>query len=276
MNGFEVDPPNGATRSFGRLLRDWRSARGMSQLALSVQASVSTRHLSYMETGRASPSREMVLLLAQALEMSLRDKNAFLQAAGFAPIYSHTPLSAHAMGPVRDAIELLLRSTEPNPTFVVNRRYDVLNANDTGRWILAAFTRNPASSPVPHNLGRLLASPEGMRPYVENWADVARKVFARLRRELGGVHSRDSADEGLLEAIARAWDELPSPLVASEAAPLMVPVQLRRGPLALSLFTTIATLGTPLDVTLQELRVEMLFPADDQTRRALETRPRSS
>src|SRR5262245_178751 len=119
-------------RSFGRILREWRNARGTSQLALSGRVGVSTRHLSYLENGRAQPSREMVLMLAQAFEMSLRDRNAFLQAAGFAAMYRETPLNAHAMGPVRDAIDLLLRSTEPNPTFVINRRSDILDMNDAG------------------------------------------------------------------------------------------------------------------------------------------------
>jgi transcriptional regulator with XRE-family HTH domain len=274
MTGLHVKL-DGATRGFGQVLREWRNARGMSQLALSVQANVSTRHLSYMETGRASPSRDMVLLLAQALEMPLREKNAFLQSAGFAPIYSQTPLEAHAMAPVRDAIDLLLRSTEPNPTFVVNRRYDVLNANETGRWILATFTEDLRSFPEPPNLGRLLSSPRGMRPYLENWPDVARKVFARLRRELGGAHSREPADEDLLRAIARPWEELPDAPATSDPSPLMVPVHLRRGSLGLRLFTTIATLGTPLDVTLQELRVEMLFPADETTKQGLENRKAS-
>src|SRR5262252_4586359 len=109
-------------RSFGALLRAWRQARGTSQLALSARARVSTRHLSYLETGRAQPSREMVLTLAQAFDMPLRDRNTFLQAAGFAPMYRETPLDARPMGPVRDAIQLLLRATEPNPTFVLNRR----------------------------------------------------------------------------------------------------------------------------------------------------------
>jgi transcriptional regulator with XRE-family HTH domain len=254
------------------MLREWRNARGMSQLALSVHASVSTRHLSYLETGRASPSREMVLLLAQALEMPLRERNVFLQSAGFAPMYSQTPLEAQAMAPVRDAIELLLRATAPNPTFVVNRRYDVLNANAVGRWILETFTRDLGGFPEPHNLGRLLASAQGMRPFVENWPDVARKVFARLRRELGGAHSREPADEDLLRAIAPSWDELPDLPAAADPSPLMVPVRLRRGSLGLRLFTTIATLGTPLDVTLQELRIEMLFPADEATKQALENR----
>lgn len=269
---LHVNQPDAAPGGFGRMLREWRNARGMSQLALSLHANVSTRHLSYMETGRASPSREMVGLLAQALEMPLREKNAFLQSAGFAPMYSQTPLQAQAMAPVRDAIDLLLRSTEPNPTFVVNRRYDVMNANETGRWVLSTFTEDLRKFPKPHNLGRLLASPQGMRPFVENWPDVARKVFARLRRELGGAHSRERADEDLLRVIAAPWDELPDVAASSAPSPLMVPVRLRRGSLRLHLFTTIATLGTPLDVTLQELRIEMLFPADELTKQALETR----
>jgi hypothetical protein len=217
----------------------------------------------------------MVLLLAQALEMPLREKNILLQTAGFAPMHSRTPLDAEAMAPVRDAIALLLHSTEPNPTFVVNRRYDVLNANETGRWILATFTEALQSFPEPHNMGRLLVSRQGMRPYLANWPDVARKVFARLRRELGGVHSRETEDENLLKVIGPAWDELPDVSGSFDPAPLVVPVRLRRGGLALNLFTTIATLGTPLDVTLQELRVEMLFPADDATKRALGTSKRN-
>lgn len=263
---------SGSTRAFGRMLRDWRNARGLSQLALSTHASVSTRHLSYLETGRASPSREMVLLLAQVFEMPLREKNVFLQSAGFAPVYSRTPLDAPEMAPVRDAIQLLLRATEPHPTFVVNRRYDVLHANETGRWLLATFTDKLEDFATPHNFGRLLASANGMRPYLENWPVVARKVFARLMRELGGAHSRDAADEALLAAIGPAWEELPDPPAALEPTALMAPVQLRRGALALQLFTTIATLGTPLDVTLQELRVEMLFPADAATKQVLGTR----
>src|ERR1700722_19178068 len=136
MTGLALTPLATNARSFGDLLREWRSARGMSQLALSVRVGVSTRHLSYLETGRARPSREMVLTLAQALEMSLRDRNAFLHAAGFAPMYRETPLDALAMAPVRAAIDILLHSTEPNPTFVLNRRADVLETNDTGDWLL--------------------------------------------------------------------------------------------------------------------------------------------
>ena len=275
MSRLDLDSTAIDRRGFGGFLREWRAARGVSQLALSLQTGVSARHLSFMETGRASPSRDMVLMLAEALQMPLRDRNSFLQAAGFAAMYRETPLAAQPMGPVRDAINLLLRSTEPNPTLVVNRRYDVLDANDTGRWLLATFSEDVGSFLPPHNIGRLLVSEKGMRRHVENWSDVARKVLGRLRRELGGAHSRDAADDDLLKTIAPALAELGDPPSPSETLPLLVPVRLHRAPIGLQLFTTIATLGTPLDVTLQELRVEMLFPADAVTRQILQTRKSS-
>jgi len=273
MSGLALDSVATEQRGFGGLLREWRTTRGLSQLSLSMRSGVSSRHLSYLETGRAQPSRDMVLTLAQTLEVPLRDRNALLQAAGFAAIYRETPLQAQPMGPVRDAINLLVRSTEPNPTFVVNRRYDVLDSNETGRWLLATFTEDLSAFTPPYNFGKLLASAKGMREHVENWADVGRKVFGRLKRELGSApQSRDAADEELLATIAPVWDELGAPPSPAEALPLLVPVRLRRGSLGLRLFTTIATLGTPLDVTLQELRVEMLFPADEDSKRALLTR----
>jgi hypothetical protein len=217
----------------------------------------------------------MVLTLAQAFEMPLRDRNAFLQAAGFAPMYRETPLDADSMGPVRDAINLLLRSTEPNPTFVLNRRADILEANDAGHWMMATFTEDLGSFALPYNIGKLLVCPKGERAYIENWAEVARSSLARLKRELGGPHVRDSADEELLETIAPASAELGDLPGISEGLSLLVPVRFRRDGLALNLFSTIATLGTPRDVTLQELRVEMFFPADEGSKRVLEHRRRS-
>jgi transcriptional regulator with XRE-family HTH domain len=259
---------------FGGLLRAWRSARGQSQLALSVRTGVSARHLSYMETGRASPSRDMVHTLAQALEVPLRDRNQLLQAAGFAPIYRETPLDAPVMGSVRDAIQLLLGATEPNPTFVVNRRYDVLDANATGAWLLATFSTELGRFQRPYNMARLLVSPMGMRPHVENWREVARKVLGRLRRDVGGSHARDAIDEALLKEIAPTLEELGEPPAPTEPLPFLVGVDLRRGANAVRLFTTIATLGTPLDVTLQELRIETLFPADAESKQTLAARTR--
>jgi len=222
-------------RSFGELLREWRTARGTSQLALSARARVSTRHLSYLETGRAQPSREMVVMLAQAFEMPLRDRNAFLQAAGFAAMYRETPLNAHPMGPVREAIDLLLRSTEPSPAFVVNRRSDILATNETGQWLLTTFNEDIGSFARPYNIVRLLVSPKGERAYIENWEEVTRLALARMRRELGGAHLRDANDDDLLKTIEAAWAKLGDPpRVTEPLAPLMA-VRFRRGDVALNL-----------------------------------------
>jgi transcriptional regulator with XRE-family HTH domain len=257
--------------TFGALLRDWRSARGMSQLALSLQANVSARHLSCMETGRAQPSREMVLHLARALEMRLRDRNAFLQAAGFTATYGETPLGAPSMGPVRDALDLLLHGTEPNPTFVLNRRADVVDMNETGRWLLETFNEDPTAFAPTYNFAELLTSPKGDRAYIENWAEVARMALSRLKSDLGGLHARDAADEELLTTITAALTELGEAPVA-EAQALVIPVRFRRGGLAVNLFSTITTLGRARDVTLEELRMEMFFPADEASKRVLEGR----
>jgi transcriptional regulator with XRE-family HTH domain len=272
MTGLASAPAAIDHPSFGDLLRRWRNARGTSQLALSARARVSTRHLSYLETGRAQPSREMVLMLAQAFEMPLRDRNAFLQAAGFAPMYRETPLHAHPMGPVRDAIDVLLRSTEPNPTFVLNRRADITATNEAGQWLLATFNEDIGSFARPYNIGRLLVSPKGERAYIENWEQVARLALGRLRRELGGTRMRDATDEDLLKTIEPAWAKLGDPPHVSEPLPLLITVRFRRGKLALNLFSIHAMLGTQLDVTLQELRIEMFFPADEQSKRVLERR----
>jgi transcriptional regulator with XRE-family HTH domain len=275
MGGRAVTPtPVEATEgsTFGELLRAWRTARGTSQLALSVRTEVSARHLSCLETGRAQPSREMVLHLAKTFDMPLRDCNAFLHAAGFAPMYRETPLDAREMGPVRDAIDLLLRSTEPNPTFVINRRADILECNDAGRWILRTFNEDIGSFARPYNIGKLLVCEKGERAYIENWADVTRRALARLKRDLGGVHARTPADEDLLKTIAATQAELGEPPV-TEPLSVLYPVRFRRGDIAVNLFTTLATLGTPIDVTLQELRIEMFFPADEPSKRVLEARP---
>lgn len=276
MNLFAASSARTQAQAFGPLLRSWRTTRGQSQLALGLRAGVSTRHVSYLETGRAAPSREMVLTLSQALEVPLRERNLLLAAAGYAPLYHETPLDAPALGPVRDALQFLLAATEPNPTFVVNRRYDVLDANATGRWLLSTFVMEPERFTNPCNMARLLIDSRGMKPFVQNYEEVARKVFGRLRRDLGAAHARDAVDEALLGEVERAWADLENPPAAADALPLIVGVRLRRGELSLNLFTTISTLGTPLDVTLQEIRIETLFAADAETKQVLAMRPRAS
>jgi len=213
----------------------------------------------------------MVLTLADALDVPLRERNTLLQAAGYAPMYRETPLEADVMSPVRDALALMLRSMEPNPALVVNRRYDVLDENASSRWLMQTFSGRLDTFSRPINIARIMIAQDGMRPFVENWEEAAGKVLARVRRDLGDAHARDAADEALLRDIAPVFDTLPKhPLTAP--LPLIVPFVVSREGMRLQFFTTIATLGTPLDVTLQELRIETLFPADADTKRVMATR----
>jgi transcriptional regulator with XRE-family HTH domain len=253
----------------GRLLREWRAARGTSQLALALHAGVSARHLSFVETGRANPSREMVLLLGQALEMPLRERNRLLGAAGFAPCFAETPLGAPAMDAVRQALEAILRAHERTPTVVVNRRCDVLLSNRAAQKMMAHLL-SPAALLLATNMVRLIFSPDGARPLIENWEEVAGEVAFRLRRE------SPTADEDPLRAILGPSIELPPSLEPrAQAAALRepsvaMPLRLRHRGVRLDLFSTITTFGTPLDVTAQELRVESLFAADAASERALQ------
>lgn len=258
-----------AEPGFGTALRAWRQAKGQSQLGLALDAGVSTRHVSYLETGRASPSREMVLTLARAMEVPLRGRNQLLVAAGFAPLYRETPLGAPSLDLVRDALEFQLAAMEPNPVFVVNRRYDIVDANATGHWLLSTFTTDLSRFAQPYNMAQLIARPEGMLPFLHNGEEVQRKVFGRLCRDLGSAQVRDSRDDALLSEIAPILAGIGDSPALDGALPLMVGVSFRRGELALNFFTLIATLGTALDLTLQEMRIETLFPADADTKALL-------
>ena len=258
-----------STTAVGPLLKAWRTARKKSQLALAGEAGISTRHLSFVETGRSVPSREMVLTLAEALAVPLRERNALLAAAGYAPVFPETPLDASAMADIRCALVQIVTASEPNPTFVVNRRSDVLLTNDAGLRLLAFFAPEWRGR---NNIALLVLSPQGLRPAIENWAEIAAHVIQRVRAELAAATNRDSADELVLQRAIAAEAELGAPHAARTRPPsLLVPVKLRRDGVALDLFTTITTVGTPLDVTLQELRIETQFPANAEARAALAT-----
>lgn len=255
------------TGSFGPLLREHRSRRRWSQQALAEEAEVSTRHLSFLETGKAAPSREMVLVLASALELPLRERNLLLGAAGFTPAYRETALESPAMGDVRRAIELILAHHEPFPAMVFDPLWNVVRLNGGAMALLGGVVDGGAADPtILANGMRFLFHPRGARPYVENWAEVASYALDQLRRE---VHAspREGARELLAEMEALAGDVALAPPRPLETP--LLEVRLRRGELALRFFTTITTLGTPLDVTVQELRIESYFPADTATRETM-------
>jgi transcriptional regulator with XRE-family HTH domain len=254
--------------SFGSLLRRWRTTRGKSQLELSMSAGVSSRHLSFVETGRSSPSREMVLTLSEALAVPLRDRNALLNAAGFAPLYQETPLEGAALSEVRHALSHLLESSE-SPMLIVNRRYDILLANEPALKLVEFFAPGWRGR---SNVALLLFEKNGLRPSVTNWGEVAAHVAHRLTSELSVSKSRSKEDEQILAHALRIDEELRHVQVAATRPPaILVPLKFQRDDVEIEMFTTIATLGTPLDITLHELRIETLFPANERARNSLAT-----
>jgi transcriptional regulator with XRE-family HTH domain len=250
--------------SVGALLQHWRRARQLSQLALATEAEVSPRHLSFLETGRAQPSREMVLRLAGVLDVPLRERNALLLAAGFAPVYAESPLEAPALAAVRGALEAILAQQEPFPAVVMNRRWDILQTNRAAARFFGLLLGARAAGPA--NVLRLMFHPDGLRPFVTNWEEVARTLLLRSQREaLGG--RADPATRALLAEVL-AYPGVPAGLAsAPPTTPLLpvVPVRFSHGDQRFDYFSAITTLGTPQDVTVQELRIECFFPADPAT-----------
>jgi transcriptional regulator with XRE-family HTH domain len=258
--------PAAATRSgLGPLLQYWRKTRRMSQLALAHAADVSPRHVCFVETGRARPSREMVLLLASALDVPLREQNALLLAAGFAPLYKETRLDAPELGPVREALDAILAQQEPFPAVVMNRRWDVLVTNAAaGRFF--SFVLGGAV-PEAANVLRLMFHPDGLRPHVTNWESVAEVLVRRVHREaVGGVAddpTRQLLDEILAyPGVPRRWR---TPDLGAPSVPV-IPVRFARDGKSFDFFSTVTTLGTPQDITLQEVRIECFFPGNARTR----------
>lgn len=251
--------------TFGSLLRVWRTTRGKSQLELSLIAGVSSRHLSFVENGRAKPSRDMVLTLSEALAVPLRDRNALLNAAGFAPVYSESPLEGSALSEVRRALSHILEASEPNPTLVVNRRYDILLANEAALRLVEFFAPHWRGK---NNIASMVLEEKGLKRSIANWTEVAGYVVHRLRTELGESQSRTSVDDEMLAHANRVGEELRHlPMMPTRPPAILVPLQFRRDGREVDMFTTITTLGTPLDITLHELRIETLFPTNEIARK---------
>jgi len=251
---------------FGPLLRQWRTARRMSQQQLAIESEVSTRHISYVETGKSSPSREMVLILASALDLPLRERNSLLASAGFAPVYRETDLSEPEMLPVRQAFETILAHHEPYPAIVLNRGWDLVQMNDAFARLFTFFLKPPFDPIVGKNVMHSLFHPRGVRPYVQNWEEVAGFLIDRLYRE-SITELETSESRKLLDALLR-YPDVPSGMTQidlTSAPRVCVTVNLEKDGTCLQLFSTLTTLGTPIDVTAQELRIESYFPADEAT-----------
>jgi transcriptional regulator with XRE-family HTH domain len=258
-------PRTEAAPAIGALLQYWRRARNLSQLALAHEANVSPRHVCFVETGRAKPSRDMVLLLADTLAVPLRERNALLLAAGFAPMFRESRLDAPELAPVRTALAAILKQQQPYPAVVMDRHWDIVAANEVATRFFSVLLdgRTPA---VAGNVLRLMFHPDGLRPRVENWEDVAHALIRRVHRE-AVEGTLDDAGRALLAevldypSVPERWraPELGVPLVP------VVPVTFRHGEEAFRYFSAVTVLGTPQDITLQELRVECFFPLDEAT-----------
>ncbi|MDT4812142.1 MmyB-like transcription regulator ligand binding domain protein [compost metagenome] len=240
----------------GVLLRQWRQRRRLSQLDLACDAEISTRHLSFVETGRAHPSREMLLHLAEQLEIPLRERNRLLTAAGYAPLFSQRDLADPALDAARQAIEQLLKAHEPNPALAVDRQWNLLAANAAVAPLLIGVDAKLLAPPL--NVLRLSLHPRGLAPRILNLGQWRAHLLARLRRDVDL-----SADDGL-QALLEELRTYPAPEDAGElpGEAVLVPLQLATDFGVLSLISTTTVFGTPVDVTLAELALETFFPAD--------------
>jgi transcriptional regulator with XRE-family HTH domain len=252
-------------KTFDTRLRWWRARRGLSQLELAGAAGISQRHLSFLESGRTAPSREMVLRLAAVLDLPLRQQNAFLLAAGFAPYWRERTLDAREMAQVDRTLDFMLAQQEPFPAFVVDRRWNLMRAN-AGAARLTRFLIG-AEPAVGINLADALVSPDGLRPFIVNWEEVALQFLRSVQADATADGTSETAE--LLRRLG-SYPALPSLADAhwlDEPAGPVLDIHFRKDGASLRLFTTITTLGTPQDVTLQEIRIECFFPADPDTER---------
>jgi transcriptional regulator with XRE-family HTH domain len=248
-----------ADDSFGVMLRGWRSSRRMSQLELATAAGVSPRHLSFIETGRARPSREMVVHLAEQLDVPLRERNLLLTAAGFAPLYRETPLGAPAMDAARSAIDRILAS-HPYPAIAVDRHWNVVNANAAAFSFVEDLPAEVLSPTL--NVFRATLHPDGLHSRIVNFDEYAAHMLARLQQQVSASFDPELVE--LLEEMRGYVGTLP-PNIHVPTAQVLLPMRLRMGEHVVSLMSTISVFGTPVDITLAELALELFFPADPET-----------
>ena len=247
----------------------WRRQRGLSQLALALAAGCSQRHLSFLELGRARPSRDMVLRLSSTLDLPLRQSNELLLTAGFAPVWAESDLAADALAPVRSALDFMLAQQEPYPAVVVDRRWNLLDAN-RGAVAMMTFLAGPTAPGAAINLADALVRPDVLKPHLTNWVAIARHFVRSVEADAAADGTPETA--ALLERLLGydgVRDAVEAAATGAAAAPVL-PMEFAKNGKTLRLFTVIATLGTPQDITLQELRVESFFPVDAATRRHFE------
>ena len=248
-----------AVPQLGELLRYWRQERGKSQLDISMDTGISQRHLSFVESGRSSPSRDFLSIVSDALNIPLRERNVLLLASGFAPQYGEQSIDAEQMAVITKAIDRMLHQHEPHPALVLDRYWNVIRTNEAAPRFFGSFV-DLSKRPKPRNLLDLMFDPAGLRPFVEEWEKVAAGLLQRVRREAVG----QVLDEKLEELLKRLRQypgvaELKPSLTPQSP---VLPIVFRRGNQRVSYFSLITTVGTPQCITAQELRVECMFPTD--------------
>jgi len=248
--------------SIGELLRDWRRRRSLSQLELALEADVSSRHVSFLETGRARPSREMVLRLAEHLDIPLRERNRLLLAAGYAPLYIERSLEEPEMAPVHLALDRFLRAHEPYPAVVVDRHYNLVSSNDAVAVLTAGVAAELLAPPA--NALRVTLHPEGMAPRIVNLAEWSAHLLHRLRRQ--AALTADPELERLYEELSTyPGVTLEPPHDGRAGDDIMLPLRIRAGGRELAFFSTVSTFGTAVEITLAELMIEAFYPANAVT-----------
>lgn len=264
MNRPAASPASRSDRlAIGEHLRDWRQRRRMSQMDLALDAGVSTRHLSFVETGRAAPSRDMILKLAECLDIPLRERNVLLVAGGFAPVFPERGLDHPAVAAARRAIDIVLAGHEPYPAVALDRHWNLVAHNRAIAPLIEGCDPTLLAPPV--NMLRLALHPKGIAPRIDNLAEVRTHLIARLRRQF-----EVSADAGLQALLAEVTAypvplAHPHPRKDREADALFIPVRLRSSAGRLTLISATTLFGTPVDVTLSELAIETFLPADAET-----------
>jgi transcriptional regulator with XRE-family HTH domain len=259
---------------FGPLLREWRQRRRISQLDLALDGNISTRHLSFLETGRARPSRDMVLHLAEQLEVPLRDRNILLSAAGFAPVFGERPLDDPALGAARQAVELVIQGHAPYPAIAVDRHWTLIAANDAVPPLMTGVDAELLRPPV--NVLRLALHPAGLAPRTVNLPAWRNHLLERLHRQV------ETSGDPVLIALLEELRGYPVPYVprppppARDYAGIVVPFELATEAGVLAFFSTITVFGTPIDVTLSELALECFYPADAATAEILQRAGKSA
>ena len=261
-----MNVPAVKANELGGLLRYWRDLRGKSQIDLSVDADMSQRYISFIESGRSTPGRKKLLDIAEALDIPFRERNTLLLAAGYAPIYSDGAWDAPEMHGVAVALQRMLRQHEPFPAVVMDRYWNVVMANEASPQFFNCFV-DMTARPKPRNLLHLMFDPAGMRPFIVNWEDAAKSLLMRVHRESVG-RVVDAKTKDLLAALL-AYPNVKAEWKFPNAAATkpVIPLSFMKDGNVLNYFSMVATVGTPQTIAAQELRLECMFPADDATER---------